>query len=199
MPRVPRRVPRAGIPIRASLALPAAEGDAADEGETREESQMRKDRGPELAGIGYELTRVTDPTSVVDDVLSALADSAARLRRAANVVEDEAATSELARMADRRSLGGSRIIEAAVGAGMRRPKGYGGTVGGALRRGWIRLEAALSGDDEVIETVAHEESQVAQMLERAIDGVLPSEVDEAIRTVWSEISDDTKLLKRLGR
>ncbi len=157
---------------------------------------MGQPRWIDTGRVPGETGRAMEPELALQEAMRALKDSAEGLARAAELVDDEGTAGALRGMADsRRAALGAVMDEEAVGAGVRIGDEVGGSVGGALRRGWMRLEAGVADDDAVVGTVIDEEEHVVDHLSRAIDRGLPGDLGEVLRTTSLEVQDGIRRLR----
>lgn len=140
----------------------------------------------------HDLTR--NPGLAVTDAVSALADSSAGLRRAASLIGDESASAALVEMSDLRHTAARRLSDAASETDLSEVDPEQETAEGAVTRGWMRLESAVDGDQDVMEAARAEESEVREVLRRVLVYPLPEPVAAAARNAIEQISDGIALL-----
>lgn len=156
---------------------------------------MTYHRAPNPAGRAADAATGAEPGVAVDEVTSSLFDAAAGLDKAAELIDDDSLASVLAEMAERRRVDRGRILAAAVDTKMRPDEGSPGTVPGALRRGWMRLEAAIAGDGAVVETITDAEGDLLEDIDRALGHDLPKGVADEMRRAREAIVNARSMLE----
>jgi hypothetical protein len=149
----------------------------------------------ELRRLADEMLDGPERRSPVDDAVQALGDAAAGLRRAADLVEDDALAGALIEMSRRQGAAQSAIVRTAVENGIDAARAPDGTLGGVLRRGWMRPRAALSGDRAVVELALDEETDTIEALDVALAGDPPDEVARRVRTARDQVQEGRALLE----
>jgi hypothetical protein len=127
--------------------------------------------------------------------MSALADSAKRLELAAETADDTE-TSRVLEQLDRDECR-SKLLMAAVRAGLDSNDAGSGTLEAAIGNAWIQMEGALDRDAEVVAAVRREEDDLVDALARVLEIDLPSEVERAIRATVGRVAEDLERLDRL--
>lgn len=130
-----------------------------------------------------------------EKVLAALEDSSAGLVRSAELVEDDALASALIEISDKRLDARTRLVTVAAESSLQVREQPAGTVRGALRRGWMRLQASVSGDEQVMETAIGEEDSLAAACHQALEHDLPKELADLVRATRDEVVKGRDLLQ----
>ena len=136
-----------------------------------------------------------DAVAAIDGVVGRLTDSASGLRRAASLVEDDALTRFLAGLVERREASRDTLVATAEGAGLQPSGDPDESLVEQLRRGWMRLEATMDGDEAIIGTAIDEERDLLREVDRALGLALPDAVLRELRTVSGEIGADITSLQ----
>lgn len=137
------------------------------------------------------------PGAACEAALSALADSANRLKVAAETVDDEATAGLLGELAADRDESRSALVRVAVESGLYFDTDQPGTLGGAIGNGWLQLEGTLEGDAQVVASVSREDDDLVDALARVLEIELPSEVGEVIRVTAARVAEGLERLDRL--
>lgn len=141
-------------------------------------------RPPARAAVG------TDPSARIHDVLERMHDSVVGLRKAAGLVSDDSLTRYLAGMTERREETLQTLSAAVADAGIEPVEDPSGTAVEALRRGWMRLEASIDGDEQVVRTVIDQEQSMLEDIEDARAIGLPTGVERRLRAIAGELGSD---------
>lgn len=132
----------------------------------------------------------SDPTATIHHVLDRMHDSVVGLRKAAGLVSDDALTRYLAGMTKRREEALQTATAAAADAGIEPVGDRPGTAVESLRRGWMRLEASLDGDEQIVGTVIDQEESMLEEVEDALTVDLPTAVGRLLRKIAGELGSD---------
>lgn len=139
-------------------------------------------------------TNMSSPERELRKVLEALRDSAEGLHQAADIVDDNAASSVLEDMSNMRETAVETVITLSADAGVVIDADVDGGLEGKLRRGWMRLEEVMAGDDAVIDTVISQEDRLLGTLDSALGTDLPQMVKDQLRLADAQVRDGVRIL-----
>lgn len=128
-----------------------------------------------------------DPNSVIRGVREQMSDSVAGLQKAAGLVSDGSLARFLAGIAERREDALDAVTAVAADTEIVPVADPSGTAAGALRRGWMRLEASIDGDEQVVGTVIDQEQSMLEAIEDALTLDLPDGVGRRLRGIAGEL------------
>lgn len=131
-----------------------------------------------------------DPATEIRGLLEEMHDSVVGLQKAAALVSDDTPTRYLAGMAKRREYALQAVAADSADAGIGPVAEPSGTAAGTLRRGWMRLEASIDGDEQVVETVTDQEQSMQGTIEDVLALDLPVGVERRLRTIAGELGSD---------
>lgn len=131
-----------------------------------------------------------DPTTGIRELMERMHDSVTGLQKAAGLVSDDSLTRYLAGMAERREDALQAVSADAADAGIEPIADPSGTAVEMLRRGWMRLEASIDGDEQVVGTVTDQEQSMLVAIEDVLTLDLPAGVERRLRTIAGELGSD---------
>ncbi len=133
-------------------------------------------------------------TEELDDAVRALQDGVRGYMTAADEVSNAILATNLRKLAKSREAVLDQLIAVAADEARDITEAEGGTITGALHRGWMRVKSAVGGDDAVIEAAKNGEAEAVDRLQKVLDSQLAPKVEEAIRRAMLDIETATKQL-----
>ncbi len=133
-------------------------------------------------------------TEELDDAVRALQDGVRGYMTAADEVSNAILATNLRKLAKSREAVLDQLIAVAADEARDITEAEGGSITGALHRGWMRVKSAVGGDDAVIEAAKNGEAEAVDRLQKVLDSQLAPKVEEAIRRAMLDIETATKQL-----
>lgn len=133
-------------------------------------------------------------TKELDDAVRALQDGVRGYETAADEVSNAILATNLRDLARSRESVLDQLIGVAADETREVTEAEGGTITGALHRGWMRVKSVVTGDESIIEAAKTGESEALSRLEKALESGLDSPIEEAIRRAMLDIENAMKQL-----
>jgi hypothetical protein len=143
-------------------------------------------------------TRMSNPERELSEVVGALRDSSQGLEKAAELVDDRAVGAALVEMSEMRRTAADTVVALAADAGVVIDRAPDGSFAGALRRGWMSLEANIDGDRQIIDTVISQEDALVGSVDEALGSSIPQAVKDQLRLTAIQVRDGVQLLSNWG-
>lgn len=151
---------------------------------------------PATTGRFPEATTPTVPEGrgPVPGVVAAVRDSATGLATAADLVSSGPLEDRLGDLAEARRHDAAALANVVAETGPLEALSVPTGTLEALRRGWMRVEAALASDGDVVSTVVAQEQRLASLLEEAVDRGLPDDAEARVRATHLAVLDGLEAL-----
>lgn len=133
-------------------------------------------------------------TEELDDAVRALQDGVRGYMTAADEVSNSIFAANLRTLAKSRETVLDQLIGVAADETREISEADGGTITGALHRGWMRVKSVVAGDEAIVEAAKTGESEALNRLEKALESGLDPSIEEAIRRAMLDIESALKQL-----
>lgn len=133
-------------------------------------------------------------TEELDDAVRALQDGVRGYMTAADEVSNSIFAANLRTLAKSRETVLDQLIGVAADETREISEADGGTITGALHRGWMRVKSVVAGDEAIIEAAKTGESEALNRIEKALESGLDPSIEEAIRRAMLDIESALKQL-----
>lgn len=133
----------------------------------------------------------------LDDSIRVLQDGVRGYRTAAEQVSNTILATRLRDLAKSRERVLAFLMAAASESSRVSPEEESGSITGALHRGWMKLKAAFTDDDAIIEAAKTGEAEAFSTLETALAKDFDPKVEEALRRAMLDVEAAMKQLDGL--